>query len=32
MERIWRIVYSPAFFCTAKLLNSLALLIDQEGM
>ena len=32
MEKVWRIVYSSAFFCTPNLLNSLVLLTVQEGM
>ncbi len=32
MEKVWRIVYSPAWFCTPNLLTSLDLLTIQEGM
>jgi hypothetical protein len=32
MEKVWRMVYSPALFCTPNLLNSLVLLTVQEGM
>ena len=32
MEKVWRIVYSPALFCTPNLLKSLVLLIVREGM
>jgi hypothetical protein len=32
MEKVWRIVYSSAFFCTHNVLSSLGLLTAQEGM
>ena len=32
MEKVWRLVYSPALFCTPNLLSSLVLLTVQEGM
>jgi hypothetical protein len=32
MEKVWRILYSPAFFWTAKILNCLALLTAQAEM
>jgi hypothetical protein len=32
MEKVWRMVYSPAFFCTPNLLTSLVLLTAQNGM
>ena len=32
MEKVWRIVYSPALFCSPNLLNSLVLLIVREGI
>ena len=32
MEKVWRIVYSPAFSWTAKILNGRALLAVPEEM
>jgi hypothetical protein len=32
MEKVWRIVYSPALFCSPNLLNSLVLWIVREGI
>ena len=32
MEKVWRIVHSPALFCSPNLLNSLVLWIVREGI
>jgi hypothetical protein len=32
MEKVWRIVYSPALFCSPNLLTGLVLLTVQKGM